>query len=88
MCSSFEVEAAENLKKREMDLAKLAMTEASSNAADDKILKQAKAVKKRTDQDALVRRMNDLGRLRHVTNRKTCVVPETADRTLGGQSVS
>ena len=52
-----EAEAAAAIKKGEMQLASLYMSETSSNVADEKVLKQAKTVKKRSDQDSLVRRM-------------------------------
>ena len=38
--------------------------------------------------NVFMRRINDLGWLQHINARKIRVVPETAHRTLGGQSVS
>ena len=38
--------------------------------------------------NAFMRRIDDWGRLQHVQTRKMRVGPETAHRTLGGQSVS
>ena len=52
-----EAEAADKVKQAEMTLAASYMSETSSNAAEEKILKQAKHVKKRSDSDSLVRRM-------------------------------
>eukprot|EP01047_Picozoa_sp_COSAG01_P023476 COSAG01_NODE_1421_length_10362_cov_10.007113_8_plen_1396_part_00 len=52
-----EAEAAAVAKRREVALAKLAEEESRTFASEDKVLKQAKAVQKRYDQDTLVRRM-------------------------------
>ena len=52
-----EALAAAAQKKREIALAKTAEEESRTFAQEDKILKQAKGIQKRYDQDTLVRRM-------------------------------
>jgi hypothetical protein len=52
-----EAEAAAKIRQAEMSLAATYMDEMESSTAEEKILKQSKTVKKRSDADSLVRRM-------------------------------